>query len=114
MKAFLAWITVAAVGTLLVSALLQALKLLHALRDGSPQPANHARNRDDPARTKLRDERDRLLNHLREIRFDFQTGKLDAKDFHALSDRYALEAAQVLDALERVDAPAGHGTGVRT
>lgn len=54
----------------------------------------------DPEWTRLMDEKRRLLNHLREIRFDWETGKIDATDYKALRDRYEREAAQVIDAIE--------------
>lgn len=53
---------------------------------------------------RLEDERRRLLNHLREIQFDYDTGKLDARDYQRLCARYEAEAIAVLaqlDALKR-------------
>ncbi len=99
MKEFLALTAIAALGLLALAAVLQALRLLLALREAGKLDAAY-----DAERTRLQDERDRLLNHLREVHFDHQTGKLDVHDFSQLSDRYANEAAVVLDALERLDA----------
>ena len=99
MKAALAFVALAALGLLALAALLQALRTVLALRDARQLDAAY-----DAERTTLLDERNRLLNHLREIRFDYETGKLDARDFHQLSNRYAAEAATVLDALDRLDA----------
>ncbi len=103
MKAALALIAVGALGVFALAAVVQALRMLLAMREAQQLDAAY-----DAERTRLLDERDRLLNHLREIRFDHQTGKLDARDFQQLSERYASEAATVLDALERLDAR--HGT----
>jgi len=58
----------------------------------------------DAELVRLRDERRRLLNHLREIEFDFQTGKLDASDHKSLRNRYEREAVQVIEALDRLQA----------
>jgi len=98
-KAIFAVIALGALGVLALAALLQALRMLLALRDARLLDAAY-----DAERTRLTDERDRLLNHLREIRFDRETGKLDDRDFRQLSDRYTHEAAPVLDALAELDA----------
>lgn len=99
MKPVLAVLAMIALGCLTLAALLQALRMLLALRDASRLASGY-----DAERTRLRDERDRLFNHLREIRFDRETGKLDAADCAHLSDRYAAEAAVVIDALDALDA----------
>lgn len=108
MKAALAFAALAALGVLTLAALMQALRMMLAMRDARQTDAAY-----DAERTRLTDERDRLLNHLREVQFDFQTGKLDAKDFQQLSDRYAAQAAAVLDALEVSDASGAKVTEVR-
>ena len=109
MKAVLAFVAIAALGLLTLAALLQGLRMLLAMRDARQIEVAY-----DAERTRLADERDRLLNHLREIRFDRETGKLDGRDYQQLADRYATEAATVLDALERLDARHDRLDGVRT
>ena len=109
MKAVLAFVAIAALGLLTLAALLQGLRMLLAMRDARQIEVAY-----DAERTRLADERDRLLNHLREIRFDRETGKLDGRDYQQLADRYANEAATVLDALERLDARHDRLDGVRT
>lgn len=99
MKAALALVAVITLGLLVLFALLQAVRALLSLGAARPLDAAY-----DGERTRLRDERDRLLNHLREVRFDHATGKLDGADHDRLSARYAAEAAAVLDALDAAEA----------
>ena len=108
MKAALSFAAIAALGLLLLAALTQALRMALALRDARHLDATY-----DAERTRLTDERDRLLNHLREMRFDHQTGKLDTQDFQRLSDRYAAQAANALDALAALEAPRAPAAEVR-
>lgn len=53
---------------------------------------------------RLEDERRRLLNHLREIQFDHDTGKLDRHDYERLRQRYEGEALAVLAELDDLKA----------
>ncbi len=96
MKALLAMLAVAGLVALLLLAIYQIARWLTGLR-ASEQPT-HARY--DAATTALLDEKRQLLNHLREIRFDFDTGKLGQDDYAILRDRYEARAAEVLELLD--------------
>lgn len=98
MKAVLAVFALGALGILTVAALVQALRGVWAAGHGAQGDRAY-----DAEYTRLCDERDRLLNHLREIRFDYATGKLDERDFTRLAQRYEAEAAACLDALAAWD-----------
>lgn len=99
MKAALATLALATLGALTLAALLQSLRAWLAARTAGLA----SERRYEAQRTRLTDERDRLLNHLREIRFDRETGKLDAADYERLAARYTSEAAAVLDALAALE-----------
>lgn len=96
MKGAIAVVAVLALALLTTLALYQFVRWLAAVRAGGGALAALR----DPELMRLEDEKRRLLNHLREIRFDYQTGKLDANDYRALRDRAEREAAAVLEAIE--------------
>lgn len=96
MKSLLAALAVVGLVALLLLAIYQIARWLSGLR-ASQQPA-HARY--DADTTALLDEKRQLLNHLREIRFDFDTGKLGQDDYAILRDRYETRAAEVLELLD--------------
>ncbi len=80
-------------------ALLQLLRgvLTAASRTGSEPTAP------DGARESLLAEQRRLVNHLRELEFDAQTGKLGAADLQQLRARYEAEALAIDDRLRALD-----------
>lgn len=43
---------------------------------------------------------------LKELEFDFKTGKLSDADFHELDAKYRAEAVEILEAIEALEAPA--------
>lgn len=53
-----------------------------------------------PDRTRLLDEKDRLIQALRDLRFDFEAGKLSPEDFEREDGRLRARAARVLGELE--------------
>ena len=115
--------------SVLVAALAGILATLYAVRAlflaqlRAPKATAKA-ERPDPDQkelARLEDERRRLLNHLREIQFDYDTGKLDTHDYNRLRVRYEGEAIAVLallDAHKRdlaaADHAATHGAPART
>lgn len=105
MKGWLASMTVLIAAAAAFVALLYVLRGLTAL---ARTPRN-ALNADavDATRDKLEDDRRRVLNHLREIQFDRDTGKLDEADFNRLRQRYEAEALAVLAALDAHKAAMG-------
>ncbi len=54
----------------------------------------------DAQRGLLEDARRRSLHNLREVQFDFDTGKIDQKDYDLLRARYEQRAVAAMDALE--------------
>lgn len=50
----------------------------------------------DDERQKLVSEKDSALSALKELDFDYQTGKLDDEDYHHLRDRYRAKALTLL------------------
>jgi hypothetical protein len=95
-KGVIAVVAVCALALLTTLALYQFVRWLAAVRMGGGALSGLR----DPELMRLEDEKRRLLNHLREIRFDYQTGKLDASDYRALRDRAEREAAAILEAIE--------------
>lgn len=94
----------AAIATLAVLAL-AVLTTLALYQGGRWWTAVRLRHGTAPLRyraewTRLQDERRRLLNHLREIQFDYDTGKLDLTDYTTLHTRYEREALAVLAAID--------------
>lgn len=96
MKGAIAVLAMCAIAVLATLALYQVVRWAAAARSGGGMAKGQ-----DPELTRLLDEKRRLLNHLREIRFDWETGKLDDTDYRALRNRYEREAAQVLTEIER-------------
>lgn len=120
MKGALAQLFFVLAGVAAVAALWRTARLLGlAARPGQPAggaaeaPSSVAA--DDAPRdaelVRLHDERRRLLAHLREIQFDFDTGKIDARDHAELKAKYEQEALAVLRALDAhgSQAEADHG-----
>lgn len=101
MNGIVAALSIGLLALLLTLALYQAARWLVALLSVSTQQTPAL---PDAVRSNLLDERRRLLNHLREIQFDFETGKLDAADYHQLRDRYEREAIAVMAALDEPEA----------
>jgi hypothetical protein len=102
MKGAIAVLAMCALAVLATLALYHMVRWAAAARSGGGMAP-----RQDPELTRLQDEKRRLLNHLREVRFDWETGKLDDADYRALRNRYEREAAHVLGELERhVERPA--------
>ncbi len=96
MNAVIAALSLGLLAVLLTLALYHATRWLALL-------GNHAGllpEAPDPAVHDLRDERRRLLSHLQEIQFDFETGKIDAADYHQLRNRCEREVIAVLEALD--------------
>lgn len=58
----------------------------------------------DPEGVRLREERARMLRHLRELTFDHETGKLGDHDYQVLRERYERRALAALDAVEAWEA----------
>jgi hypothetical protein len=100
LKSIIALLAVVMLAILSLLALYQGLRWLEAVRGREDGLAALQ----DAERTRLEDERRRLLNHLREIRFDHDTGKLDADDFRSLTERYEAEAIAVLEEIDRMEA----------
>lgn len=109
MKGVLAQLFFVLAGVAAVAALWRAARLLGlATRtetavpgDGlQPLPLAADDSPRDAELVRLHDERRRLLAHLREIQFDFETGKIDARDHAELNAKYEQEALAVLRALD--------------
>ena len=96
MKGVIAVLAVCTLALLTTLALYQFVRWLVAVRAGGGVLAL----RRDPELMRLADEKRRLFNHLREIRFDYETGKLDVADYKAMRDRAEREASAVLDAID--------------
>ncbi len=105
MKSAIALASVAVVVLLLLLAVFRGLRFFEALRGPEGGTADRAAEEID----RLEEERRRLLGHLREIRFDHETGKLGDVDHHELERRVgqrAVEVMQALDAARTAQAPA--------
>jgi hypothetical protein len=55
---------------------------------------------DDSPRDKLLAERDTIYTAIRDLDFDFQTGKLLEVDYHATRDKYAARGVEILKELD--------------
>ena len=55
---------------------------------------------EDSPRDKLLAERDTIYTAIRELDFDFQTGKLLEVDYHAMRDKYAARGVEILKELD--------------
>ena len=54
----------------------------------------------DPRAASLRMEKERLQNEIRDLEYDFQTGKLSREDYEAGRQELVLEAVGVMEALD--------------
>ncbi len=109
MKMAIAMLCVAVVAVLATLAVYQLLRWILGLQVNGAEELGPAQAAED---VRLEDEKRRLLNHLREIRFDFETGKLDVNDYTSLRERYEAEAELILTAMDarkqlRLDGPLG-------
>jgi hypothetical protein len=111
MKGLLAQLFLILAGVLATAALWRAGKWAALLRPDQSQPDQDLAEDEleqawlnsqprDAELVFLLDERRRLLSHLREIQFDYDTGKIDGRDFAELKDRYEREAVAVLRRLD--------------
>lgn len=102
MKGWLANLSVLVAALAGILATLYAVRALFLAQVQVPKAAGQgpAPDLDQKELARLEDERRRLLNHLREIQFDYDTGKLDANDYNRLRARYEGEAIAVLALLD--------------
>ena len=102
MKGWLANLSMLVAALAGILATLYAVRALYLAQLKAPDRPSKGPHRDLDQRelARLEDERRRLLNHLREIQFDFDTGKLDINDFNRLCARYEGEALAVLALLD--------------
>lgn len=102
MKGWLANLSVVLAALAGIAALLYAVRALFfaQTRAASVSAKPVAAEPDQRELARLEDERRRLLNHLREIQFDHDTGKLDRHDYERLRQRYEGEALAVLEDLD--------------
>ncbi len=113
MKGWLANLSVWTATLAGIAALLYAVRALF-LAQTRPAPTAAvplAAEPDQRELARLEDERRRLLNHLREIQFDHDTGKLDRHDYERLRQRYEGEALAVLQDLDALKAKLGEQAG---
>lgn len=95
------WVAVAAVVALVgfcLAAMYQGLRFWQRVLQAQSGRAASP----DVVRTRLGDEHRRHLNNLREVEFDFETGKIDRDDYEVLKRRHeagAIRAMRALDAL---------------
>ena len=54
----------------------------------------------DPRAASLRAEKERLQNEIRDLEYDFHTGKLSREDYEAGRQELVLEAVSVMEALD--------------
>ncbi|MSQ82006.1 MAG: hypothetical protein EXR77_03695 [Myxococcales bacterium] len=88
------WMAIlAAVGA--AAALVQVLRALLAILGRQPVAAAEEATAQEP----LLAEQRRLVNHLRELDFDLQTGKISQADYAQLRDRYETAALAIADQL---------------
>lgn len=104
MKGAIAMLAVCALAALVTAALWQLVRALAGWRAAAGQQTAAT----DHGLQALLDHKARLLHHLRELRFDRDTGKLSDDDYRQLRDRYEREAATVL---EQLDAKRGADPG---
>lgn len=96
MKGAIAVLAVCALAALVSAALWQLVRALGGWRHG--EAARLAVG--DAGLQALRDDKARLLQHLRELRFDRDTGKISDDDYRQLRDHYEREASAVLDQID--------------
>jgi hypothetical protein len=92
------------------AAIAAGLYAVKALVFTARTPAGDAAFRSDPVRIGLEDDRRRAINHLREIQFDRDTGKLDQADYERLQTRYERQAVDVLARLDAYEKGQREGT----
>lgn len=107
MKSWLANMSVLLAALAAIGAALYALKGLFFV--GQPAQVESAGD-GDPEGARLQEERRRAINHLREIQFDRDTGKLDEADYLRLRARYEQQAIEVLQQLDAHRASRGGRT----
>ena len=84
MKGVIAVLAVCALTALVSAALWQLVRALAGWRAAAGQRTVAT----DPGLQALLDQKARLMQHLRELRFDRDTGKLSDEDYRQLRDRY--------------------------
>jgi len=93
----------------IVAALYRALLFVYELARGGTERGDGY----DAVQVRLDDDRRRALSHLREVQFDYDTGKLSKDDYETLTARYESEAAAAFRSLDararRVDAAPNGG-----
>lgn len=96
MKAAVAAIAIGAVALFVVLALRHVVAAAFTLASG------RGGEFDDPdmQRLHLEDARDAALRNLREVHFDYETGKIDERDFRELRARYEGRAVAAMRELE--------------
>ncbi len=92
------------------AAIAAGLYAVKALVFAARTPAGGPGLAGDPQRIALEDERRRAINHLREIQFDRDTGKLDQADYERLRARYEREAVEVLARMDAFEQGRGSKT----
>lgn len=95
------------------AALAAALALIQLVRGALAAASDRRAVATGPAdeREQLLAEQRRLVNHLRELEFDAQTGKIGAADWQQLRARYEHEALAIDDRLRALQ-PAGQPRAV--
>ena len=101
MRSITAAIAVLVLAVLALGALYQALRFYAGLSDDS----RHREAEFDLSGTLLDDEHRRHIAGLREIQFDFDTGKMDEADYRALRRRHELGAIRARRAMAAAAEP---------
>jgi hypothetical protein len=111
-KGAIAVLAVCALAALVSAALWQLVRALAGWRDAAGEHVAGTRRELEASahQQALRDDKARLLQHLRELRFDRDTGKLGDDDYRQLREQYEREAAVVLEQLDAL--PAHHAPRV--
>ncbi|MCO4760695.1 MAG: hypothetical protein KC502_04280 [Myxococcales bacterium] len=99
MKATVAVIAVVLVAVFSLLAMVQALRF-YVLASSAGDEGTRAW---DAERGKLEDARRRSLHNLREVQFDFDTGKIDQADYDVLRVRYEQRAVAAMQRLDQLD-----------
>lgn len=104
MKAAVAVIAIVLVAVLAMLAAVQMLRFYVSALRGTGMRSDDW----DAKRGQLEDARRRSLHNLHEVQFDFDTGKIDDKDYAVLRTRYtqrAVVAMNALDAMAHAEPP---------